>query len=114
MEAKAQARYVRVAPRKARMVVDLVRGKSVARAREILQFSTRDAAEPVAKVIDSAVANAEQAEGSVDPDALFVKTICVDDAPTFKRYQPRAKGAAEPIRHRSSHITVVVATREEA
>lgn len=114
MEAKAQARWVRVAPRKARMVADLVRGKSVIRAQEILQFSTRDAAEIVAKVINSAVANAEQSESSVSPESLVIKRIYVDEAPTFKRYQPRAKGAAEPIRYRSSHITVIVATREEA
>ena len=113
MEAKAKARFARVAPRKARMVADLVRGKSIARAREILQFSTRDAAEIISKVIESAVANAEQAEATVNTDALVVKTICVDEAPTFRRYQARAKGAAEPIRHRQSHITVVVATREE-
>lgn len=114
MEAKATARYVFTAPRKARMVVDLVRGKSVLRAREILMYSERDAADIVAKVVNSAVANAMQSEERISEEDLYIKTITVDDGPTRHRYQPRAKGAAEPLRYRSCHISVTVATREEA
>ncbi|MBQ3301823.1 MAG: 50S ribosomal protein L22 [Coriobacteriales bacterium] len=113
MEAKASARFVRVSPRKARMVVDLVRGKSVVRAKEILQFTQRDVAPIVEKLIDSACANAAQ-QHQLRPEDLFVKTIFVDEGPTLKRIRPRAKGSASRINKRTSHINVVVATREEA
>jgi large subunit ribosomal protein L22 len=112
MEAKAKARYVRVSPRKARMVIDLIRGKAVLRAREILQFSERNVSEVVEKCLNSAVANAER-EG-VKPESLFVKTTFADEGPTLKRFRPRAKGSASRIRKRTCHITVIVATREEA
>ena len=98
MEAKAIARYVRISPRKARIVVDQIRGKSVVAARETLQFINRAAAEPVAKTLDSAVANA----------------CYVDEGPTLKRFRPRAKGSASRINKRTCHITVIVGTREEA
>ena len=91
MEAKAVARYVRVSPRKARIVVDLVRGKSVIQAREILAFTNRGVAEAVEKTLNSA-----------------------DEGPTLKRIRPRAKGSASRIRKRTSHITIIVAPREEA
>ena len=107
MEAKAQAKYVRVSPRKARIVVDTVRGKSVEQAREILMFTNRAIAEDVLKVLNSAVANAEHQQ-------LVVKTAFVDEGPTLKRIRPRAKGSASRIRKRMSHITIIVATREEA
>ncbi len=113
MEAKAIARYVRVSPRKARIVVDLVRGKSVVRAREILQFTNRAAAENVLKTLNSAVANAES-QHQVRAEQLVVKTAYVDEGPTMKRIRPRAKGSASRIRKRSSHITIIVAPREEA
>ncbi|NPD31205.1 50S ribosomal protein L22 [Eggerthellaceae bacterium zg-1084] len=113
MEAKAIARYVRVSPRKARVVVDLVRGKSVVQAQEILAFTNRAVAECVEKTLNSAVANAENLH-QVRPEALFVKECYVDEGPTMKRIRPRAKGSAARIRKRSSHITIVVATREEA
>lgn len=113
MEAKAVARYVRVSPRKARVVVDLVRGKSVVRAKEILEFTERDVAEIIEKVIDSAVANAGQASG-VRPESLVVKTVFVDEGPTLKRMRPRAKGSASRINKRTCHITAIVSTREEA
>ena len=100
IEVRATAKYVRVAPRKARAVVALVRGKSVEKALEVLQFSTRAAATDVAKVLRSAVANAE--------------TAFVDEGPTLKRIRPRAKGSASRINKRMSHITVVVAPRKEA
>jgi large subunit ribosomal protein L22 len=110
MEARAKARYVRVSPRKARMVIDLIRGKDVPRAREILQFNERNVSEVVEKCLNSAVANAER-EG-VKPESLFVKTTYADEGPTLKRFRPRAKGSAARIRKRTCHITVIVATRE--
>lgn len=113
MEARAIARYVRVAPRKARVVVDLVRGKSVPKAREILQFTNRAVAEDVEKVLNSAVANAEH-QHQVRAEQLVVKTAYVDEGPTLKRIRPRAKGSAARIRKRTSHITIIVAPREEA
>ena len=113
MEVKAVTRFVRVAPRKARIVVDLVRGKSVTEAREILAFCERAAAETVAKTLNSAVANAEH-NNHLRADSLVVKRAFVDEGPTLKRIRPRAKGSASRIRKRTSHITIVVAPREEA
>ena len=113
MEARAIARYVRVSPRKARIVVDTIRGKSVVAAREKLAFEERAMAEVVLKVLNSAVANAEH-EHHVRPESLYVKTCYVDEGPTLKRFRPRAKGSASRINKRTSHITVIVATREEA
>ena len=113
MEAKAVARYVRVSPRKARIVVDLVRGKSVIQAREILAFTNRGVAEVVEKTLNSAVANAEN-QHHVRPESLVVKTAYVDEGPTLKRIRPRAKGSASRINKRTSHITIIVAPREEA
>ena len=113
MEAKAIARYVRVSPRKARIVVDLIRGKSVVRAREILAFTNRGVAETVEKTLNSAVANAEN-QHHVRPESLVVKTAYVDEGPTLKRIRPRAKGSASRINKRMSHITIIVAPREEA
>jgi large subunit ribosomal protein L22 len=113
MEAKAVARYVRVSPTKARPVVDLVRGKSVVRAKEILAFTERDVAEIIEKVVDSATANAERTL-QVRSESLIVKRIYVDEGPTMKRIRPRAKGTASRINKRTCHITVVVGPREEA
>lgn len=115
IEVRATAKYVRVAPRKARAVIALVRGKSVEKALEVLQFSTRAAATDVAKVLRSAVANAENNNG-LRANNLVVKTAFVDEGPTLKRIRPRAKGSASRInkRMRMSHITVVVAPRKEA
>ena len=113
MEAEAIARYVRVSPRKARVVVDLVRGKSVPQAQEILAFTNRGIAETVEKVLNSAVANAENLH-HVRPEALYVKECYVDEGPTLKRIRPRAKGSASRINKRTSHITIIVAPREEA
>lgn len=112
MEARAQARYVRVSPRKARMVLNLIRGKEVVRAREILAFSDRNISEVIEKCLESAVANAER-EG-VKAENLVVRTTYADEGPTMKRIRPRAKGVASRILKRSSHITVIVGTREEA
>ncbi|MCE5190847.1 MAG: 50S ribosomal protein L22 [Actinomycetia bacterium] len=113
MEAKATARFVRVAPRKARLVIDLVRGKSVTDAEAILKFSDRSAAEIVAKVVHSAAANAAK-NLKVKPETLYVSQAFVDEGPTLKRIRPRAMGRAFRINKRTSHITIVVKQREEA
>ena len=112
-EVKATAKYVRMAPRKVRMVVDQIRNKSVEQALEVLQFSPRAAAEPVAKVLRSAVANAENNNG-MRADNLVIKYAYVDEGPTLKRIRPRAKGSASRINKRTSHITIVVAPGKEA
>lgn len=113
VEVKATARYVRMAPRKARMVVDLIRNKSIERATEALQFSTRAASEPVLKVLKSAVVNAEN-NHNLRARTLYVKAAYVNEGPTLKRIRPRAKGSASRINKRTSHITVVVAPGKEA
>lgn len=113
MEAKATARYVHVSPRKARLVVDTIRGKSASEAASILRFTTKGAAEIVGKVLGSAVANAEN-NLKIRPDTLYVSQVFVDEGPTLKRIRPRAQGRAFRIRKRTSHITVVVKQREEA
>ena len=112
-EVRATAKYVRVAPRKARLVVDQIRNKSVEQALELLQFNNRAAAVPVAKVVNSAVANAENNHGLRGADLVIAKAF-VDEGPTLKRFRPRAKGSASRINKRTSHITVVVAPRKEA
>lgn len=113
LEVRATAKFVRVAPRKARAVADLIRHLSVEKAAEVLQFTTRAAATDVYKVLASAVANAENNNGLRSRD-LVVKTVFVDEGPTLKRIRPRAKGSASRINKRTSHITVIVAPRKEA
>ena len=108
--AVAKARFVHVSPSKARRVIDLVRGKSVAEALDILRWAPQAASEPVAKVIASAAANAQNNNG-LDPSTLVVATVYADDGPTAKRIRPRAQGRAFRIRRRTSHITVVVESR---
>jgi large subunit ribosomal protein L22 len=108
--AVAKARFVRVSPRKARRVIDLVRGRSVADALDILRWAPQAASEPVAKVIASAAANAQNNDG-LDPATLVVATVYADEGPTGKRIRPRAQGRAFRIRRRTSHITVVVESR---
>ena len=112
-EVRATAKYVRVSPGKARLVVDLVRGKSVAAAFDILHFCDRHVAVDVEKVLRSAVANAENNNGMRAQD-LVVKTAYVDEGPSLKRIRPRAKGSASRILKRTSHITIIVAPRKEA
>ena len=107
---RAKLRYLRVAPRKARLVVDLVRGKNVAEAINILTFTRRAASEPVRKVIESAIANAESADANVD--RLFVEQIFVDEGPTMRRFRPRAMGRATRINKRTSHVTCVLGERD--
>ena len=111
MEAVAKVTHVRIAPRKVRVVIDLIRNKPVAQARAILKATPKAASYDVIKVLDSAVANAEN-NFQMNKDALYVKTALVGPAPTMKRIQPRSRGSAYPILKRSSHITVVVAEKE--
>jgi large subunit ribosomal protein L22 len=111
MAVRAQAKYVRVAPRKAREVVDLIRGKSVAEARAQLLVTKRGAARVVSGVLDSAVANAENNDGLAVAD-LFVKEAYVDEGPTIKRWRFRAMGRVNRIRKRMSHITITVEQKE--
>ncbi|WP_084730333.1 50S ribosomal protein L22, partial [Mycolicibacterium elephantis] len=106
----ARARFVRVSATKARRVIDLVRGKPVADALDILRWAPQAASEPVAKVIASAAANAQNNDG-LDPSTLVVATIHADEGPTAKRIRPRAQGRAFRIRKRTSHITVILESR---
>jgi large subunit ribosomal protein L22 len=107
MEARAIARYVRMSPQKARLVVDMVRGKRVEEALSLLAFSPKKPAKLIAKVVRSAVANATQLR-NVDVDTLFIRMITVDGGPMLKRWSPRAMGRATRIRKRTSHVTVVL------
>ncbi|GAA3965159.1 50S ribosomal protein L22 [Actinomadura viridis] len=113
MEARAQARFIRVTPRKARRVVDLIRGLPAAEAQAVLRFAPQAASEPVGKVLASAIANAEH-NFKLDTDTLVVSRAYVDEGPTLKRFRPRAQGRAYRINKRTSHITVVVESRDEA
>jgi large subunit ribosomal protein L22 len=112
---KAILRFARVAPQKARLVCDLVRGRDVSEAVEILQFTRKKSAPLIKKLVESAIANAEehaQRQGDfVDPDALFIEQIYVDAGPTLRRYRPRAQGRATRVLKKTSHITVVLGTR---
>ncbi|MET0555890.1 MAG: 50S ribosomal protein L22 [Vicinamibacteria bacterium] len=110
--AVARARYVRMSPMKVRRVVDLVRGMPVGQAASVLKFAEQAAATPVAKLVASAVANAEN-NFDLDPTTLVISTITVDEGPTMKRFQPRAQGRAYRIRKRTSHITVEVTSVPE-
>jgi len=104
---RAVLRHSRVSAYKVRPVLDLIRGKEVQRAREALQFSERDAAQLVDKLLRSAVANAENNDG-LDPEGLYVSACYADEGPTMKRWRPRARGRATRIRKRTCHVTVIV------
>lgn len=110
MEAKAIAKKVRIAPRKVRLVVDLVRGKDLGTAIAILRLTPKAASVAVEKVIKSAAANAVT-NYKMDQEKLYVKEIRVDEGPTYKRYLPRAKGSASSLLKRTSHINVVLSER---
>ena len=118
LEARAQARHVRVTPQKARRVVDLIRGKHATEAAAVLQFAPQAASEPVLKVLESAIANlrvkADLASEAFDERALVIRAAFVDEGPTMKRFRPRAQGRASRINKRTSHITVVVAPKPTA
>jgi large subunit ribosomal protein L22 len=111
MEAKAMARYVRVTPRKARRVVDMIRGLPAEEAQAVLQFAPQAASAPVRKLLDSAVANAAQA-GQSDVGSLVVRRAWVDEGHTDKRFRARAQGRGYRILKRTSHITVIVSDKE--
>jgi large subunit ribosomal protein L22 len=109
---RASARFVRVSPRKARLVADQVRGVHIDDARSLLQFSPRSVAGEISKVIESAAANAE-ANHDLIGDEMIVHEIRVDEGPTIKRFRPRAMGRATPINKRTSHISVALRPEEE-
>ena len=115
-EARAYQRMLRQSPRKVRLVVDLIRGLPVNEAFSILKYSKKGAAKPVSKILLSAVSNARQksdrAGEHFDEETLFVKTAFVDEGPALKRFQPAAMGRATPMKKRTSHITILVATKE--
>ena len=110
---KATAKYVRMSPTKVRRVVDLIRGLPASEAQAVVKFDPHAASEPVGKVLDSAIANAEHLahvrSQRLDPEDLFITEAFVDEGPTLKRFRPRAQGRAYRIRKRTSHITIVVA-----
>ena len=107
MEARAVARYLRVSPQKARLVADVVRGKPVGEALQILDAIPKKGARLMKKVVESALANADQ-NPNIDVDILYVKKVAVDQGPQLKRWRPRAMGRAYGIRHRLAHITIVL------
>jgi large subunit ribosomal protein L22 len=109
VEVRATARFVRRAPRKARLVMDHIRGKSVADARALLHHTPRAAAVDIVKLLNSAVANAEN-NFELDPDDLRIHRATVDEGPTIKRFRPRALGRATPIHKRTSHMTITLTT----
>jgi large subunit ribosomal protein L22 len=109
---RARARYVRIAPRKARLIADQVRGMHIERARALLQFSPRSAAADIRKLIESAAANAENNHDLIG-DEMKISSITVDEGPTLKRYRPRALGRATPIHKRTSHIAVALTPTDE-
>ena len=114
MDARATARYVRVTPRKVNLVLDLVRGCAVEDALTTLSFSKKHVAKKIEKTVRSAVANAVQAESGIDVDDLYIKDALVGPGPIMKRWLPRAQGRATPLLKRTSHITIVLAAREDA
>ena len=109
-EAFARAKYVRISPRKARAVIDLIRGKELREAEAILKFTVHKGTEPIGKVLKSAAANAEH-NYEMDRDMLYVKAAYVDGGPVLKRMMPRAQGRGDIIKKRTSHITIVIGER---
>jgi large subunit ribosomal protein L22 len=107
MEAKAVARFVRISPRKVRLIMDEIRGRKVEEALRLLTYSPQKGATLLKKLIDSAVANAS-ANAEIDVDTLFIKRIFADEGPSWKRFQPRAMGRATRIKKRTSHLTVIL------
>lgn len=110
MQARAVARYVRIAPRKAQLVIDLIRGKAVGEAIAILRHTPKAASPVIEKVLNSAIANAEQ-NHEMNAENLIVSEVFVDQGPTIKRFRPRAMGRASKINKRTSHITLVVSEK---
>ncbi len=112
MESTALLRHARVSPRKVRLVADLVRGKDVNEAVELLKFTRKRSAPILSRLILSAVSNAKEKMSSLDEDRLFIKSVLVDGGPTLRRWIPRAHGRATRVRKRTSHIRVVLDERE--
>ncbi len=112
MEAKATVKFVRVAPRKAREVMDLIRHKDTQEAKSILKLTPKKSTEILEKLLDSACSNAEH-NHEMDPDNLYISKAWVDEGPTLKRFRPRAMGRATPINKKTSHITMVVEEKKE-
>ncbi|NIO43152.1 MAG: 50S ribosomal protein L22 [Burkholderiales bacterium] len=112
MQATAILKYIRMSPQKGRLVADQIRGLPVSQALEVLQFSSKKAAQPLRKALESAIANAEHNEGA-DVDELRVARICVDHGPVMKRWRARAKGRVARIKKRTSHIAVTVSDQEK-
>jgi large subunit ribosomal protein L22 len=113
MEARATQKYIRVSPQKARLVVDLIRGKSVGEALNVLSFTKKRVTHEIEKVLRSAISNAEQKSENVDVDQLVVSKAYVDDGPRVKRIRPAPMGRAFHYQRRMSHVTLVVGTRED-
>ena len=107
MEVKAKLNYLRIAPRKVRMVTDLIRWKNVQQARNLLRFAIKKGSEPVLKLLDSAIASAKN-NFHLDENNLFISKITVDEGPKLKRFRPRARGSANEIQKKTSHITIVL------
>ena len=117
MEAVAKAKYIRMSPRKVRRVANLIRGKNVDKAINILHFTPKAAAGPLEKTLRSAVANlvnSQDSSGKLDPEALFVKEVRIDEGSTLKRFRAASMGRVSRIRKRTSHITIWVADEEVA
>lgn len=110
MQARAQLNYLRISPRKVKIVVDLIRGKDVGTAMTLLMYTPKAASEPVMKLLKSAVANAEN-NHNMDPEKLFVSEVYANPGPVIKRIMPRAQGRAYRILKRTSHVTIVVSER---
>ncbi len=110
MESRAVARYIRISPRKVRLIMDEIRGRKIEEALNQLSFAPQKGAFILKKLIDSAVANAEQ-NFEMDVDKLYIKRVFADEGPTLKRFRPRAMGRASKIRKRTSHLTVVLDER---
>jgi large subunit ribosomal protein L22 len=111
-EVRAIGRFIRIPPRKARLVMDMVRGKDINEALSVLRFTPKHAARVVEKVLRSAMANAQQNHGVKDIDFLFVKRAYADNGPTMKRFRQRAMGRATPIKKRTSHLTIILEEKE--
>lgn len=111
MEVNAKLRYLQASPQKVRLVADQVRGKDVEEASSILKFSPKSAAEPLGRLLRSAIANAENRDAQVDLDRLYIKEIFVDGGPTLKRFRAQPMGRAFRILKRQSHVTIKLATR---
>jgi len=112
-QVRAVAKYIRTSPRKMRLVADMIRGKSAQEAWNILEFTPKRATGPMKKVLESAIANAQN-NNELSPETLRVWRVMVDEGPTLKRFRPRARGRASAIKKRTCHITVVVAPEGEA